>query len=194
MEPTFFATAKEFRKWLEKNHEKEKELLVGFYKVGSGKPSMTWSESVDQAICFGWIDAVRKSRDEHSYTIRFTHRKVGSIWSAINIKKVETLQEQGLMHPAGLAIYQKRQEHKSKVYSFEQDKSTIIFDPAHEKQFKANKTAWKFFSNLAPSYQRVAIWYVISAKQEATRQRRLLEVIASNEKGIRIDYFNKKKA
>src|SRR6187549_476911 len=122
VQPTFFATQSDFRKWLEKNHSKATELFVGFYKVDSGKPSMTWSESVDQAICFGWIDGVRKSIDKDSYFIRFTPRKPTSIWSAINIKKVEELTKQGLMQPAGLASFEKRTEGKSRIYSFEQEK------------------------------------------------------------------------
>src|SRR6187549_365301 len=119
MTPTFFANQSDFRKWLQKNHTKETELLVGFYKVGSGKPSMTWSQSVDQALCFGWIDGVRKSIDKDSYQIRFTPRKQTSIWSAVNIKKIEELTKQGLMQPEGLASFEKKQEAKSKIYSHE---------------------------------------------------------------------------
>src|ERR1700749_1534550 len=119
MEPTFFAKQADFRKWLTKNHEKQKELYVGFYKVGSGKPSITWPQSVDEALCFGWIDGVRKSIDEHSYYIRFTPRKPGSIWSAINIKKIEELTQKGLMYPMGIEAFGKRKENKSKVYAYE---------------------------------------------------------------------------
>lgn len=184
MEPIFFESPAAFRKWLEKNHTKEKEVLVGFHKTKTGKPSMTWPESVDQALCFGWIDGVRKSIDEHSYTIRFTPRKPTSIWSAINIKKVEALTEKGLMKPAGQAAFSHRKEHKSKIYSFEQDRENMKLEPAQEKQFKANKKAWKFFTEQAPSYQRTAIWLVISAKQEATRTKRLETLIADSEAGI----------
>jgi uncharacterized protein YdeI (YjbR/CyaY-like superfamily) len=161
--PTFFAKPADFYKWLEKNHAKETELLVGFWKTHTRKPSMTWSESVDQALCFGWIDGVRKSIDEDSYTIRFTPRKPTSIWSKINIEKVEALTKKGLMRPAGLAAFEKRKANKSKVYSFEQE--NIAFTKEQEKAFKANKKAWDFFHSQPPSYRKPATWLVISAKQ-----------------------------
>ncbi|MEO6905944.1 MAG: hypothetical protein ABI148_06255, partial [Ginsengibacter sp.] len=123
--PTFFSTQAVFRKWLEKNHEKAGELLVGFYKVSSGKPSITWSESVDEAICFGWIDGIRRSIDEESYSIRFTPRKSTSIWSAINIKKVEELTKKKLMDPAGINAFSKRKEHKSRIYSYEKEAENL---------------------------------------------------------------------
>ena len=122
MEPVFFQTSSNFRKWLAKYHDKETKLLVGFYKVGSGKPSMNWSQSVDEALCFGWIDGVRKSIDTESYSIRFSRRKSNSIWSAINIKKVEELTRKGLMTPKGHASFEKRSEHKSKIYTYEKPK------------------------------------------------------------------------
>ncbi|NIG51902.1 YdeI family protein [Chitinophaga sp. Cy-1792] len=196
MKPTFFATPKDFRDWLHKNHLKETELLVGFFKTGSGKPSITWPESVDQAICFGWIDGVRKTIDEHSYTIRFTPRKAGSIWSAINIAKVASLQEKGLMFPAGIAIFEKRKTDNTKKYSFEQDKENVKLTPAHEKAFKANKVAWKFFTSQAAGYQHQVTWYIQSAKQEATREKRLQEAIefsAREEKVERFIKYHKKK-
>src|SRR6187200_347557 len=152
--PVFFAKQSDFRKWLQKNHEKETELLVGFYKVGSGKPSMTWSESVDEALCFGWIDGVRTSIDKDSYQIRFTQRKPTSIWSAINIKKVEELTKQGLMQSAGLASFEKRVESRSKIYSYEKDEAELT--QSFKKQFKANKKAWNYFQALAPSYKKVS--------------------------------------
>src|SRR6187455_2768905 len=147
MTPTFFAKPSGFRKWLQKNHKKETELLVGFYKVGSGKPSMTWSESVDEALCFGWIDGVRKSIDKDSYQIRFTQRKSTSIWSAINIRKMEELTKAGLMQPAGLACFEKRTESKSRIYSHEKDEVALPKD--FTKQFKANKKAWDYSQSLA---------------------------------------------
>src|SRR5689334_7004236 len=131
--PIFFAKQSDFRKWLKKNHKKETELVVGFYKVNSGKPNMTWSQSVDEALCFGWIDGVRTSIDKDRYQIRFTPRKATSIWSAINIKKMEALTKQGLMQPAGLASFEKRKEEKSKIYSFERE--AITFPKIFEKQF-----------------------------------------------------------
>ena len=184
LNPTYFATPLAFRKWLQENHEHEKALLVGFYKVGSGKPSMTWPESVDEAICFGWIDGIRRSVDEERYCIRFTPRKAGSIWSAINIKKVETLTKLGLMQPAGIAAYAKRSENKSAIYAYE--KAPVELDKAFEKRFKANKKAWNFFKSLPPSYQRTAIHWVMSAKQVATRLKRMQDLISDSEEGLKI--------
>jgi uncharacterized protein YdeI (YjbR/CyaY-like superfamily) len=184
MEPIFFSRQAELRKWFEKNHDKTKELLVGFYKTKTGKESITWPQSVDEALCFGWIDGIRKSIDAESYVIRFTPRKPGSIWSAINIQKVEELSKKGLMHPAGIEAFNKRDEKKSKVYSFEQ--KNIQLDKNFEKLFKQNKKAWKFFQCQPPSYQRPAIWWIMSAKQEATKQKRLETLIEDSEEGERI--------
>jgi uncharacterized protein YdeI (YjbR/CyaY-like superfamily) len=166
-------------------------LGVGFHKTRTGKPSVTWSESVDQALCFGWIDGIRKSIDENSYMIRFTPRKSSSIWSAINIKKVEQLTEQGMMKPAGLAAFDRRQEKKSRIYSFEQKE--VKFTPAFLKIFKSNKNAWKFFSSQPPSYQRPATWWVISAKQEETKNKRLQELIRDSEEGLRVKHLRRTK-
>jgi Uncharacterized protein conserved in bacteria len=185
MSATFFTSPEAFRKWLEKHHETEKELLVGFYKVGTGKPSMTWSESVDQALCFGWIDGVRKSIDEESYSIRFTPRKPTSIWSAINIKKVDELTKAGLMMPAGQKAFALRREDKSGIYSHEKEPAKL--DPSYEKQFKANKTAWDFFEKQAPSYKKVMIHWIMSAKQEKTRLSRLEKTIRESELGKRLN-------
>lgn len=182
MEPVFFKNPSAFRQWLEKNHAKKTELVVGFYKVGTGKPSMTWSQSVDEALCFGWIDGVRTSIDEESYKIRFTSRKSTSIWSAVNIKKIETLAKQGLLHPVGLASFEKRTDSRSKVYSFE--KEEMRFSPAFIKQFKASKKAWNYFESLAPSYKKTSTHWVMSAKQEHTRIKRLHQLITDSEAGI----------
>ena len=182
--PTFFSTKSEFRKWFEKNHSSAKELLVGFYKVNSKKPSITWSESVDEAICFGWIDGVRRSIDDESYSIRFTPRKPGSIWSAINIKKVETLSKQGLMHPSGLAAFAKRKENKSRIYSYEKEPASLPKD--FLKKFKDNKKAWNFFQSMSPSYRNSCIHWIIDAKQDATKAKRLEEVIRDSEAGSKI--------
>jgi uncharacterized protein YdeI (YjbR/CyaY-like superfamily) len=176
MTPIFFAKPADFRKWLQKNHKKEKELLVGFYKVGSGKPSMTWSEAVDEALCFGWIDAVRKSIDKDSYQIRFTQRKPTSIWSAVNIKKVEELTKAGLMQPAGLESFKKRTESKSRIYPHEKDEAALPQE--FTRQLKANKKAWDYFQALAPSYKKLSIHWVTGAKQETTRIKRLHQLIA----------------
>ncbi len=190
MAPTFFETQLEFRKWLEEHHKNETELIVGFYKVSCSKPSMTWSQSVDQAICFGWIDGVRKSIDEESYCIRFTPRKKTSIWSAINIKKVEALTKEGLMTEEGMKIFSFRTENKSKIYSHENE--PIILDRNSEEQFKKSKDAWDFFMQQAPSYRKVAIHWIMSAKQEKTRQARLEKTISVSEQKKRLSDFTKK--
>jgi uncharacterized protein YdeI (YjbR/CyaY-like superfamily) len=179
--PIFFAKQSDFRKWLQKNHKKETELLVGFYKVGSGKPSMTWPQSVDEALCFGWIDGVRKSIDKESYQIRFTQRKPTSMWSAINIKKIEELKKQGLMRPAGLAIFEKRTENNSRIYSYEKDE--IELTETFKKQFKKNKKAWDYFQLLAPSYRKISTHWVMNAKQETTRLKRLHQLISESAAG-----------
>jgi uncharacterized protein YdeI (YjbR/CyaY-like superfamily) len=179
MTPCFFATQNDFRKWLEKNHKKETQVFVGFYKISSNKPSMTWSQSVDQALCFGWIDGVRKSIDDKSYQIRFTPRKATSIWSAINIQKIKELTKLGLMMPAGIASFEKRKEHKSKIYTHEIEE--VKLSPSFEKQFKANKVAWTYFQSLAPSYQKSSKNWVMSAKQEGTREKRIRELINDSE-------------
>ena len=193
MAPTFFAKQSDFRKWLQENHKRETELVVGFYKVGSGKPSMTWSQSVDEALCFGWIDGVRKSIDKDRYQIRFTQRKPTSIWSAINIKKIGELTKQGFMQAAGLASFKKRTENKSKIYSYEKDE--VEFTQDFKRQFKANKKAWAYFQSLAPSYKKVSTHWVMSAKQESTKIKRLHELIADSESGTnkwKDNKYNKK--
>src|SRR5467141_3353757 len=172
LKPTFFQTPAYFRTWLEAHHDKLREQLVGFHKKNSAKPSITWPESVQVALCFGWIDGVRRSIDETSYTIRFTPRKPTSTWSSINISLVRDLTKKGLMHPAGLKAFAARSAKKSGIYSYEQRK-TAQFTREQEKQFRANKPAWKFFRSQAPSYQRVTTYWVISAKREETKLKRL---------------------
>lgn len=176
MDPVFFSNQHEFRNWLEKHHKTAKELIVGYYKIKSGKASMTWSESVDQAICFGWIDGIRRSIDDQSYQIRFTPRLKTSIWSAINIKKVESLTAKGLMHEAGLEIYTARKESKSKVYAFENEE--MRFSPELERIFKANKSAWEYFQALSSTYRKPSVMWVMSAKLASTRLKRLTELIS----------------
>lgn len=185
MEPSFFTTKEEFREWLKKHHATEKELLAGFYKTGSGKPSMSWSESVDQALCFGWIDGVRKSIDHESYSIRFTPRKPGSIWSLINIRKVDELSKAGLMMPEGQKAFDLRKEERSGVYSHEN--GDISLAPAYKIQFTTHKTAWDFFEAQPPSYKKVMIHWIMSAKQEKTRLSRLEKVIAKSEQLRRLE-------
>lgn len=181
---TFFKTPADFRNWLKKNHAKKAEAWVGFYKTSSGKKSITWPESVDQALCFGWIDGLRKGIDEESYKIRFTPRKKSSIWSAVNLKKMEELKKSGLMQEAGLKIFNERNEKNEKKYSFEQQE--IKLDTSYEKKFKSGKEAWKWFSSSAASYQKAAIWWVMQAKQESTRLRRLETLIKDSANGERI--------
>lgn len=185
MKPTFFPTENDFRQWLDKNYDKEPELLVGFYKTSSGRESMTWSQSVDQALCYGWIDGVRKSAGEEAYTIRFTPRRATSIWSSVNIKKMEDLQERGLMQPSGLAAFAKRKEAKSEIYAHEQ-KVAAQLSPDFETEFKQNINAWEFFMKQAPSYRKVVIHLVMSAKQEKTRRSRFNKLVAVSAKGERI--------
>jgi uncharacterized protein YdeI (YjbR/CyaY-like superfamily) len=174
--PTFFPTPADFRIWLEAHHDKLREQLVGFHKKSSGKPSMTWPESVEVALCFGWIDGVRKSIDETSYTIRFTPRKPTSNWSSININLARKLTKQGLMHPAGLQAFAARSEKKSGIYSYEQRRSAR-FTRDQEKQFRASPPAWEFFRSQAPWYQRVCTWWIINAKKEETKLKRLSVLI-----------------
>jgi uncharacterized protein YdeI (YjbR/CyaY-like superfamily) len=182
MEPTFFATPSEFRTWLEGHHDDARVLWVGFYKKKSGKPSITWPESVDQALCFGWIDGVRKGIDDVSYAIRFTPRKPRSIWSAVNVKRAKELTRLGLMRPAGLKAFKERTLEKSGLYSYEQ-RAAAGLDDAHERQFRANKQAWDFFQGQPPSYRKAAIWWVISAKKEETRLKRLAALIDDSAHG-----------
>ncbi len=184
MEPTFFKHQDDFRAWLTTHYKKETELLVGFYKKDSGIPSITWPESVDQALCFGWIDGVRKNRDEQSYTIRFTPRKPTSIWSSINIAKVEKLKVEGLMMPEGLSAYDLRKEHKSAIYSYEKEATPLTKE--YETIFKKNKKAWTFFNSQPPGYKKQMIHRIMDAKQEKTRLSRLEKIIAESEEGRRV--------
>jgi uncharacterized protein YdeI (YjbR/CyaY-like superfamily) len=176
MEPRFFTKPADFRGWLERYHDESAELWVGFYKKGSGKPSMTWPEAVDQALCFGWIDGLRKSVDDDSYMNRFTPRTARSTWSAVNIKRAKELIGEGLMQPAGLKAFEARADDRSAIYSYEQRK-TAELDAAQKKQFQKNRRAWEFFQAQPPGYRRSAAHWVVSAKQEETRARRLSQLI-----------------
>ena len=184
MNPIFFANQAGFREWLKKNHRKETELLVGFYKKDSGKLNMTWSQSVDEALCFGWIDGIRRSIDKESYCIRFTPRKVTSTWSTVNIKKVEELIKQGLMQPAGLEIFIQRKEDKSGAASYENAAKHL--DKNLEIKFIENKIAWEFFNKQAPSYKRTIIHWIMSAKQEKTRISRCDKAINESKNQKRV--------
>jgi len=184
LKPEFFQTPADFGTWLEKNHATASELWVGFYKKDSGKPSITWPESVSQALCFGWIDGIRKGVDEISYQIRFTPRRRGSIWSAINIKRAKELVRQRQMRPTGLKAFAARIENKSGIYSYEQ-RSTELSQP-YAKLLKKNKAASNFFEKQPPSYRKMIGWWIISAKKEETRMARLAKLISESAKGKRV--------
>jgi uncharacterized protein YdeI (YjbR/CyaY-like superfamily) len=184
LKPKFFQRPADFRTWLEKNHATVTALWVGFYTKGSGKPSITWPESVDQALCFGWIDGIRKRVDETSYQIRFTPRRRGSIWSAINIKRAKELVRQKQMRPRGLKAFAARIENKSGIYSYEQ-RSTELSEP-YAKLLKKNKAAWNFFENQPPSYRKMIGWWIISAKKEETRMARVAKLISESAKEKRL--------
>jgi uncharacterized protein YdeI (YjbR/CyaY-like superfamily) len=184
LKPKFFRTPADLRTWLEKNHATATELWVGFYTKDSGKPSITWPESVDQALCFGWIDGLRKRVDEISYQIRFTPRQRGSIWSATNIKRAKELVRQKQMRPTGLKAFAARIENKSGIYSYEQ-RSTELSEP-YAKLVKKNKAAWNFFEKQPPSYRKMIGWWIISAKKEETRMARLAKLISESAKGKRL--------
>ena len=184
MKPEFFQTPADFGTWLEKNHATATELWVGFYKKDSGKPSITWPESVDQALCFGWIDGIRKGLDEISYQIRFTPRRRGSIWSAINIKRAKELVRQKQMRPTGLKAFAARIENKSGIYSYEQ-RSAELKQP-YANLLKKNKAASNFFKKQPPSYRKMIGWWIISAKKEETRMARLAKLISESAKGKRL--------
>ena len=189
MEPIFFADAQKFRAWLAKNHDKLDEAQIGFYKKGSGIPSMTWQEAVDQALCYGWIDGKVNRIDDVSYMHRFTPRKPTSNWSAVNIKRAKELIEEGLMQPAGLEAFNRRSEDKSAIYSYEQRKNPKL-PPEYEKRLRKNKKAWSYFDKQAPYYKKVVVYWVTSAKKEETRLRRLQQLIGHSEKERRVPKFS----
>ncbi len=183
--PRFFATTSAFRDWLEANAASAPELLVGIHKVGSGRPSLSWSESVDEALCFGWIDGVRRRIDDESYSIRFTPRKPTSIWSAVNIAKFERLQAQGRMTAAGATAFSHRQAHRSVVYAYEQEHTAELL-PQEVLEFKRTAAAWEFFQATPPGYRKVMLHWVTSAKQPATRAARLAKLIRACASGQRL--------
>ena len=175
-QPKFFPTLNDWRAWLEQHYAETEELWVGFYKRDSGRPSISWPESVDGALCFGWIDGVRRSIDEISYKIRFTPRKRRSVWSAINIKRAKELSKLGMMHAAGLAAFKKRNGTRSEIYSYEQRKNPQ-FPPEFEGRFGKNKPAWDFFQAQQPWYRRTSTYWVVSAKKEETREKRFATLV-----------------
>jgi len=184
MTPKFFPTPTDFRRWLEENHETAAEIIVGFYNVKSGKGGMNWSEAVDEALCFGWIDGVRRKVDGESYSNRFTPRRAASNWGAVNIKKVEELTAKGLMKPAGIAAFEKRRAEKSAIYAYENAQKELSGE--FEARFKANESAWSFFEKQANWYKKQMVNWVMTAKQEATRERRLEKLIAESENEKRL--------
>jgi len=183
--PIFFATPAAWRAWLEQNHASAPEIVVGFYKRGSGRPSITWPESVDQALCFGWIDGVRRSLDTERYTIRFTPRAARSTWSTVNIERMNELMKLGLAHPAGRAAFAARDDKRSGIYAYEA-RHRAAFDTDAERRFRSNTAAWRFFNEQAPWYRRTATHWVTSAKREATRLARLETLITHSAAGRRI--------
>lgn len=181
----FFAAPSQFRKWLKVHHGDTRELWVGFYKKASGRPSITWPEAVDEALCVGWIDGVRKTIDAESYKIRFTPRRATSNWSAINIGRAQELSKQGRMRPAGLKAFEQRKEEKSGIYAYENRKSAVLGEAA-EKRFRSRPKAWSFFQSQSAGYRQLLTWWVISAKKEETKQKRLERLIAECEAGRRV--------
>jgi uncharacterized protein YdeI (YjbR/CyaY-like superfamily) len=188
--PTFFETPEQFRAWLEQHHESEQELLVGFYKKGSGRPSITWPQSVDEALCFGWIDGIRRGIDGDSYSIRFTPRKPTSNWSSVNVARVAELTREGRMRPAGIAAFERRSEARSGIYSYEQRK-TAKLDPVQQRELEANGAAWSFFRSQPPGYRRTATYWVVTAKREETRRRRLATLIEDSAAGRRLRHLTR---
>jgi uncharacterized protein YdeI (YjbR/CyaY-like superfamily) len=184
MKPRFFKTRADLRAWFERNQERASELWVGFHKKGSGKPSITWPESVDEALCFGWIDGIRKRLDADSYTNRFTPRKPTSTWSAINVKRARELIDLGVMRPKGLAAFEAREENRTGIYSYEQRPPEL--PPEYERKLRSNARAWTFWRSVAPSYRKAATWWVISAKREETRDRRLTTLMESSARSERV--------
>jgi uncharacterized protein YdeI (YjbR/CyaY-like superfamily) len=190
MEATFFATPDELRAWLEANHGTAPELWVGFWKKGTGKPSITWPESVDQALCFGWIDGVRKSLDAERYVIRFTPRRPGSTWSGVNVRRMGELLDAGLVSPAGLRAFEARKPEKTEIYAYEQ-RSGAAFDGEQERRFRDNEAAWAFFQSCPTWYRRNATWWVVSARRPETREKRLATLIDDSARGRTIRHLTR---
>lgn len=183
--PIFFAKPADLRKWFVKNHKTAKELWVGMYKVGSGKPSVTWPQVVDQALCFGWIDGIRKGLDEHSYMNRITPRRANSTWSAVNIRRIKELDELGLLRPEGRSAFEERNPARAGLYSSEQ--RGVELPAALAARFKKNKAAWAHFGAQPAGYRKTITWWVISAKREETQLKRLARLIEVSELGKRVD-------
>jgi len=181
---TYFKTPADLRKWFKKNHQKAEELWVGYYKKGSGHASVTWPESVDEALCVGWIDGIRKTIDAERYTIRFTPRRESSVWSAVNIARMKVLTAEGRVLPAGDKAYSARKENRSGIYAYEQRRDRL--EEPYAGQLKKNGKAWDFFAAQPPYYRKRLGWWIVSAKKEETRQTRLKMLIDASEKGRRL--------
>lgn len=192
MDPVFFETPADFREWLAENHATTDLLWVGFYKKGSGRTSITWPESVDEALCYGWIDGVRKGIDAEGYMIRFTRRKTGSVWSNVNVGRVQALIDLGRMQPAGLAAFQARKEDRSGIYSHEQ--GDLDLPEPYQGRLRENTTAWEFFLRQPASYRKAVSWWIASAKQEKTRSSRLGKLVVHSAQGERVPQFTWKKS
>ena len=184
MPPIFFPTPADLRRWFAEHYATAPELIAGFYKRGSGEPGITWPELVDEALCVGWIDGIRRPLDERSYTIRLTPRRKGSIWSAVNIRRVEFLLAESRMQPAGLRAFAARRENRSGIYSYEQRQDRL--PEPYAGLLKANPEAWRFFEAQPPSYRKKLGWWVVSAKREETRRLRLEKLIAALAEGRRL--------
>jgi uncharacterized protein YdeI (YjbR/CyaY-like superfamily) len=187
-----FESPDEFRRWLAENYATASELFIAFYKTSSGKKGATYSEALDEALCYGWIDGVRYSVNAESYMIRFTRRKPKSIWSLVNVRRVEALQKAGKMAEPGIKAFAMREQHRTGIYAFEQKRPGL--SAKHERLFRANLPAWGFFSQQAPWYQRTAGYWVRSAKREETQMRRLAKLMRDSENGERIDQLSRKPA
>jgi uncharacterized protein YdeI (YjbR/CyaY-like superfamily) len=184
LSPVFFSSAADFRRWLEKNHGSFTELWVALWKAHTGKKGLTYEEAVEESLCFGWIDGLVRRRDEESYQQRFTPRKPTSIWSAINIRKIEALKKAGRMANPGLDVFESRDHKRTNLYSFEN--RHVTFSPEFEKRFRAKKTAWKFFEAQPPGYRRLAAFWVMKAKKEETRERRFAQLVEGSQAGTRL--------
>lgn len=191
IETIYFDSPASFYRWLEEHHQTASVQWVGYYKKHTGTPSLTWPESVDQALCFGWIDGLRQSVDEDRYRIRFTPRKPTSNWSDVNVKRYAELLKEKRIHPAGKAAYARKKKEKSGVYSFEQNLKSLTLPPEYESILTRDKKAWTFFQSLAPSVLKGTIWWIISAKQEVTRLRRMEEVIQSCAEGKKVKHLRR---
>lgn len=185
MDAEFFDSAAELREWFEQHHESAPELFVGYWKKGSGRTGVTHPEAIEQALCFGWIDSISRSLDERRYRVRFTPRRRGSVWSAVNVAKIAELTERGLMRPAGLRAFEQRKPDRVAVYSYEQPDG-VALEEGQAARLRADPRAWEWFSAQTPSYRRSAVHWVVSAKRADTRERRLAQLISDSAAGRKV--------